>query len=120
MIAIRLVKVALVGATALFALLVAFNNLVDYDSNYAFVRHTLAMDTTLPDNALGGRAVTMPALWTLAYWLIIATEALVGLLLLAGAVRLAAALRAEAQRFNAAKRLVALGAGLGFLLWFTG
>jgi predicted small integral membrane protein len=120
MIAIRLVKVALVASTALFALLVAVDNVVDYDTNYAFVRHTLSMDTTFPDNALKARAITTPALWTLAYWLIIATEAAVGLLLAGGAFRLAAALRADGPRFNAAKRLVVLGAGLGFLLWFTG
>src|SRR5215468_3598924 len=120
MIAIRLVKVALVASTALFALLVAYDNVVDYESNYAFVRHTLVMDTTLADNALKDRAITTPALWTVAYWLIITIEAAVGLLLLAGAVRLAAALRAPAQRFNAAKTLVAIGVGLGFLLWFTG
>ena len=120
MLAIRLVKVALVGSTALFALLVAFNNLVDYESNYAFVRHTLSMDTTFPNNALKDRAITTPTLWTLAYWSIIAAEAAVGLLLAAGAVRLAVALGAEAHRFNAAKMLVVVGAGLGFLLWFTG
>jgi predicted small integral membrane protein len=120
MIAIRLVKVALVASMALFALLVAYDNVVDYGSNYAFVRHTLSMDTTFRDDALKARAITTPALWTLAYWLIIATEAAVGLLLAGGAFRLAAALRAEGRRFNAAKRLVALGAGLGFLLWFTG
>jgi predicted small integral membrane protein len=120
MIAVRLVKLALVASLALFALVVAYDNVVDYESNYTFVRHTLAMDTTFADNALKGRAVTSPSLWTAAYWLIIAIEAAVGLLLLAGAVRLAAALRASAQRFNAAKMLVASGVGLGFLLWFTG
>src|SRR5882672_11453163 len=51
MFAIRLVKTAMVASTALFALLVAYNNLADYNSNYEFVRHTLSMDTTFPDNA---------------------------------------------------------------------
>ena len=120
MIAVRLVKLALVASLALFALLVAYDNVVDYEANYAFVRHTLTMDTTFADSALKGRAVTTPALWAAAYWLIIATQAAVGLLLLAGTVRLAAALRAPAQRFNAAKQPVVLGVGLGFLLWFTG
>ena len=57
MIAVRLVKLVLVASLALFALLVAYDNVVDYESNYAFVRHTLIMDTTFPDNALKiGRA----------------------------------------------------------------
>ena len=81
MLAIRLVKTAMVASTALFALLVAYNNLADYDSNYEFVRHTLSMDTTFPDNALKGRAITSPTLWTLAYWSIILAEAATGLVL---------------------------------------
>ena len=75
MLAIRLVKTTMVASTALFALLVAYNNLADYNSNYEFVRHTLSMDTTFPDNALKGRAITSPALWALAYWSIILAEA---------------------------------------------
>ena len=43
MFAIRLVKTAMVASTALFALLVAYNNLADYNSNYEFVRRTLSM-----------------------------------------------------------------------------
>ena len=117
---VRLVKVAMVASCALFALLVAFNNLVDYGSNYTFVRHTLSMDTTFPGNALMGRAITSPALWTLGYWLIIAAEAATGLILAFGSFRLALAVRGPAALFNAAKPVVALGVGLGFLLWFTG
>jgi predicted small integral membrane protein len=117
---VRLVKVAMVASCALFALLVTFNNLVDYGSNYEFVRHTLSMDTTFPGNALKGRAITSPALWTLGYWLIIAAEAATGLILAFGSFRLALAMRGPAALFNAAKPVVVLGMGLGFLLWFTG
>ncbi|WP_428665754.1 DUF2165 family protein [Reyranella sp.] len=117
---VRLVKVAMVVSCALFALLVAFNNFVDYGSNYAFVRHTLSMDTTFPGNALTGRAITSPAIWTLGYWLIIAAEAVTGLILVFGSLRLALAVRGPAALFNAAKPVVVLGMGLGFLLWFTG
>lgn len=116
----RLVKAAMVAATAVFALLVAVNNLLDYDTNYAFVRHTLSMDTTFPDNALRGRAITDPTLWAIGYWAIIAVEAATGLALAVGAFRLAATLRAPAAAFNSAKQYVVIGVGLGFLLWFGG
>jgi predicted small integral membrane protein len=119
-IAIRWVKTVMVASTALFALLVTLNNLVDYGSNYEFVRHTLSMDTTFPGNALKGRAITSPALWTAGYWAIILTEAAVGITLALGAVRLVLALRADARSFNAAKTFALVGVGLGFLLWFTG
>lgn len=120
MLTTRLVKTAMVTSIALFALLVAFNNLVDYGSNYEFVRHTLSMDTTFPGNALKARAITSPAVWTLGYWAIILTEAAVGGLLAFSAVKLAANLRSSAARFNATKKYAIVGAGLGFLLWFTG
>jgi predicted small integral membrane protein len=116
----RLVKVVMVASLALFALVVAFDNLVDYGTNYEFVRHTLSMDTTFPGNALMGRAITQPAAWTIAYWLIILTEAAAGLLLGFAALRLATTLQADARLFNSAKKYAVLGAGLGFLLWFTG
>ncbi len=118
--AVRLVKTVMVASLAVFALLVAYDNLVDYGSNHEFVRHTLSMDTTFPDNALKHRAITSPLLWTAAYWLIIAAEALTGLLLAFGALRLAFALQARGRDFNAAKKFAVLGAGVGFLLWFLG
>lgn len=120
MLAIRLVKTAMVASTALFALLVTLNNLVDYGSNYEFVRHTLSMDTTFPGNALKSRAIASPALWSAGYWAIILTEAAVGTTLAIGAFRLLRVLRADARTFNAAKNWALAGAGLGFLLWFTG
>lgn len=119
MLAIRLVKTLMVASLALFALLTAYNNVVDYGSNYAFVRHTLTMDTTFPDNALKGRAINSPIAWTLAYGLIILIEAAVGTILAFAAWRLARSLR-HAASFNAAKAYVVIGIGLGFLLWFTG
>src|SRR5476651_2550336 len=108
-IAIRWVKTVMVASTALFALLVTLNNLVDYGSNYEFVRHTLSMDTTFPGNALMGRAMTSPAIWTVAYWLIILTEASVGVTLAIGAFRLVLAINGPATAFNAAKTMTIVG-----------
>ena len=120
MLAVRLLKIAMVAALAVFALLVTFNNLTDYDSNYQFVRHTLSMDTTFPGNALMWRAVTNPTLWTAGYWAIILTEAATGIVLAIGAWRMLAALREDSARFNTSKQCALIGAGMGFLLWFGG
>jgi predicted small integral membrane protein len=116
----RVVKVVMVGCLALFALLVAFDNVIDYDTNYAFVRHVLSMDTTFPGNALLYRRITSPALWNEGYALIITGEALTGLALGLATVALGRRLRTEGARFDRAKRLVVVGAGLGFLVWFFG
>ena len=119
MLAVRLVKTSMVASIALFALLVAFDNLVDYDSNYEFVRHTLSMDTTFPGNALPGTRDHQSCRLDVAYWAIILVEGVMGIVLALATVRLAANLRST-RRFNAAKTLVVIGVGLGFLLWFTG
>ena len=120
MLTTRLVKTVMVASTALFALLVAYNNVADYGTNFEFVRHTLSMDTTFPGNALMGRAITSPTIWTVGYWLIILAEAAVGGALAVGAVQLALNLKSDARAFAAAKKYAVIGAGLGFLLLFTG
>lgn len=117
---VRYSKIAVVLSLAAFALLVAFNNLVDYGSNFAFVQHVLAMDTTFADNRLMGRAITEPAVWHFAYWFIIAAEGMAGACLLAGGLAMLKQRRASAARFETAKKWVVIGATLGFLVWFFG
>ena len=46
------------------------------DGHFTFVQHVLSMDTTFADNAAMWRAISAPCLWYVAYWLIIAGEAL--------------------------------------------
>ena len=42
---LRVAKMLLVFAVALFYTFVVLNNTTDYDSNYQFVRHVLMMDS---------------------------------------------------------------------------
>jgi predicted small integral membrane protein len=116
---IRLLKAVLVLAVGSWALVIAFDNVVDYDGNWQFVRHVLAMDTVFPGNTLKYRAITSEPLQTLGYWLIIATEWTMGALCMAGAARLFAA-RRERRRYIAAKPLAAAGLVLVFLLYYVG
>ena len=120
MIEARIAKIVMVGSLAVLALLVTWNNLVDYDSNYQFVSHVLAMDTTFPGNGLPHRQVTSPVLWQAAYATIILGEGLTGLFLAFAAVALLRQLRSAAIQFNRAKRFVHVGAALAFLVWFFG
>jgi len=117
---VRLAKVALVAAVACFALIVAYDNVVDYGSNYEFVRHVLSMDTTFPNNALMDRAIVNPRAWTAVYALIIAAEALTSLLLIVGAWTMLARLKSPAADFNRAKVWAVAGLTVGFGLWFFG
>jgi predicted small integral membrane protein len=117
---IRIVKIVIVGSLALFAGLVTFDNLIDYETNYAFVRHVLNMDTTPPGNALMYRSITSPPLWRAAYALIIAGEGATALGFAGATALLLRHLRSQAAIFNRAKGLTVVAAGLGFLVWFFG
>lgn len=118
--AARIAKLLMVASLAAFAFIVTFDNITDYDTNFAFVRHVLSMDTTFPDTGLRWRAVTRPALWHAAYVAIIAAEGLACLAFTAGAAALLRALRADAASFARAKRFAVIGTLLAFLIWFTG
>src|SRR6516165_6053898 len=83
MIESRIVKIVMLGSLGLFAGLVTFDNLTDYQTNYAFVRHVLSMDATPPGSALMYRSISSPSLWEAAYALIIAARAQRHLALLA-------------------------------------
>jgi predicted small integral membrane protein len=72
--ALRWSRMALVATVALFFTLVAFGNLTDYGSNFEFVRHVLAMDTTFLSPTLMWRAMTSSAVLHAAYVAIIAWQ----------------------------------------------
>ena len=116
----RYAKIVMAASLAAFCLLVAFDNITDYGTNYLFVQHVLSMDTTFPGNALMYRAVTSPLLWQIAYALIIIAEGVTGVLYLAGAIRLFQLREAPAIVFNTAKAYIVAASLLAFLVWFVG
>ena len=120
MLAARIVKIMMIASLALFAFLVTFDNVTDYDANFQFVRHVLSMDTTFPDNPLTYRAITNPLLWHLGYGVIIFGESLTCAAFTVAVVQLTRSLRSNAARFRRSKRFVFVGAGFGFLVWFFG
>src|ERR1700733_13503341 len=117
---VRLVKVTMVAALAAFALIVASDNIVDYDSNYEFVRHVLSMDTTFGTSVLKNRAISNETIWHAAYAVIIGAEGMTGLLLAFGALVLLRRLKSPAGLFNRAKAWAVAGLGVGFGIWFFG
>ena len=116
----RYAKIVTSFVLASFCLLVAFNNITDYGTNYLFVQHVLSMDTTYPGNALMYRAIASPTLWHLAYAAIIGAEAIAGALFLVGGIRLYQAREAHAPLFNEAKAFVIAACLLAFLVWGFG
>ncbi|MBC6439162.1 MAG: DUF2165 domain-containing protein [Rhodospirillales bacterium] len=109
--AVRLCKIALLACYTLLLTLIAFGNITDYDSNWPFVQHVLAMDTTFQSPGVIWRAITDPTIQTIAYLGIIATETAAGLICWAGIVQLVRHRRASPARF-----LLAGGITLLFLI----
>lgn len=116
----RVSKSVLTLALGIFALLVGVDNIIDYETNFAFVQHVLSMDTTFPGNKLMWRAITLGWAHHAAYAGIIAAELAVGILCVAGAWRLFAARARPAAYFNEAKALAVVGMAAGFGLYFFG
>jgi predicted small integral membrane protein len=117
---IRTAKAVLVAAIALFASLVAFGNLTDYNTNFTFVQHVLSMDTIFPFSMIRYRAITNPVLHHAAYAAIIAAEVATAVLCWIGTVQLLRHLRSDADTFNRAKAYAVVGLSLGLLLWQIG
>ena len=116
----RYAKIVMSLVLASFCLLVTFDNITDYGTNYLFVQHVMSMDTTFPGNALMYRSITSPLLWQIFYALIIAAEGVTGVLFLAGAIRLFQVRNAPAEMFNQAKIYTIAACLLAFLVWFFG
>ena len=116
---IRLSKASLVASSALFLLVVVFNNLTDYGSNFEFVRHVLSMDTTFPGNRGMWRAITSPAIHHAFYASIILWELAAGGLLAVAAARMWRARAGSADAWRQAKSLAVAGLTVSLLQWFV-
>ena len=116
---IRIAKILLVAAVALFYSIVVFNNITDYNSNYLFVFHVLSMDSTFPGNQLMWRAVHSSFVYHAFYASIICWEALTAVLAWTGAVLLLRKLQAPARAFNLAKRVPVVALTLSLLMWMV-
>jgi len=113
----RLSKIALVASLGLFLLIVVFNNVTDYKSNYDFVEGVLSMGTTFPGNAAMWRAIHSEPVYHAFYVSIILWEAAACGLLFAGAWKLWGARGAGAAAFDRAKNLAVAGVVLNLLQW---
>lgn len=117
---IRIIKLGLVAQVGLFALLVAINNVLDYNSNFNFVQHVMSMDTTFEGNTLMYRAIQIPMIHHLSYWLIIFFEAITGILCLVGAYILWTHRKSTSNDFYLNSKVASYGLLSGITLWFTG
>ena len=116
---LRIAKVSLVFAVAIFYSLVVLNNTTDYDSNFQFVRHVLMMDSTFPGNRGMWRAINSPVWHTIFYSSIIAWETVTMILSWWGGFLMARVLRGSATVFHQAKRVAISALTISLLMWFV-
>lgn len=115
--AIRILKILLVVAVGLQAGFYAISNLFNLDAAFGAVGYVLSMaDQVVYDKpVLPG--VTSPLLVGIALGIVITLEATIGVLCLAGAVRMWRERGGSVQEFAASRTLAVLGCGLAMLLW---
>lgn len=116
---VRLCQTLFVLYIGLFAASVTLNNLTDYGTNHAFVRHVMSMDTVRPESRLRWRRIESPLAHHLAYALIILLEGLTAALCISGAWSMWSAIDADWTVFAGAKLHAFAGLGLGFTVWFA-
>ena len=112
----RLAIVVLLGIEALYFSLVAFGNITDYYTNFAFVKGVMSMDTTFRDKDLMWRAVDNVALYHIAYIGIILWESATAVVCWVTTVLGARSLRSSAS-FERAQRLSVVGLLMSIVLW---
>ena len=113
----RFAVAVLLSIEALYFTIVAFGNVTDYGTNFAFVEHVMSMDTTFRDEDLMWRAVTSGALHHAAYVGIIAWECATAVVLWVAAVLAGLASISPARGFGSAQRLALLGLLMSILIW---
>src|SRR5690625_584033 len=100
--AFRYVKALLVATVGGFAALVVFGNITDYDSNFQFVKHVLAMDSRRADlgKTIEYRAIEWEWAWHAAYIGVILVEIFIMAACLYGAYRMARVADRKSTRLN--------------------
>ncbi len=116
---LRIAKVTLVFAVALYYSLVVFNNITDFSPNYQFVRHVLLMDTTFPGNRGMWRALNSSGWHTAFFVSVVLWELLTMIFCWWGGMRLAHTLRSPTREFHQAKSVAIVGLTLGLAMWLV-
>ena len=116
---LRLTKALLCIMFASFPLIVGYQNIIDYDTNYLFIQHTMKMDTIFADSTLKTRAIDHSAIWQFAYAVIILCELITGFLLFFGGLKLLIHHKNPVQ-FKHSKKLIYYASILGLGIWFFG
>ena len=105
----------------IFCALVGYNNIVDFNSNYQFVQHVLAMDSLEPwfdGKALMGRAITDETFHFIGYCGVIIGEISAGLFCIYGSIKMLRNIRRP--EFETGQAFYIIGCTIAALVWYFG
>lgn len=118
----QLSKATIAFTVGFFCLLVGYDNIVDFDTNYEFVNAVLSMDDMEPffsgNKDIDSRAITNPTVHLIAYWIIIIGELITGLICMTGSIYMFFSI--EKKRFINGQVIYLIGATFAILLWYLG
>jgi predicted small integral membrane protein len=117
---IRIVKIMTIFLPGLFATVVFMGNLMDFSSNYEFVKHVLSMDTTFEGNKLMWRSITSSNIWLIAYWALIIAEGIVAILGWITTIKMIRTINMDNATFTNAKKAGYIAFLLALCIWFVG
>jgi predicted small integral membrane protein len=100
-------------------LLVCFNNITDYGSNFIFVSKVAGMEDVFSREHTAWRAISNTSLHHIIYLTIILTEICIAVLLLLGSVKMIRNYKSSAEAFHSSKNLTITGLALAILLFIV-
>jgi len=116
---IRLSKILLLFIVGFYMFLVVLNNILDYDSNFAFVTNVMGMTETFSAPP-SYRVIKAPTAHHIFYVGIILTELSIMFLCMRGVWDLWKVRKETNKVFVHAKKYGIYGLSLGLILWFMG
>tara|TARA_B100001179_G_scaffold226523_1_gene207685 strand:- start:371 stop:871 length:501 start_codon:yes stop_codon:yes gene_type:complete len=114
----RFLSMKLVFVCALYFSLVAISNILDFGTNFEFVKHVLSMDTLFSGEVLTSRAITNPLWHQILYIMIIIWESIAALGLWYAGFQLFKSRNQNAAVYKRAKNIALYALSIGLLLWF--
>ena len=114
----RLIQISFGTCISLYMLLVCFNNITDYGSNFQFVSMVSGMDDVASKANTGWRSVHGDVPHHLIYLGIITVEIVIAMLSLFGTVQMTRRFRSDILEFESARKWLVAGLALGVVLWF--
>lgn len=118
----QLSKASIAFAVGFFCLLVGYDNIVDFNTNYQFVDAVLSMDQMEPffsgNKDIESRAIKNTDVHFIAYWIIIIGELIAGSICLVGSFIMFKSV--NNSRFVTGQVTYLMGATVAILLWYLG